>query len=117
MIKGSRTHTLTRCLAVALVAMYAALSLLAASCPADSAEPAEEHHHKGSQPNHGRDMHSLLCAWSCQANPSVETTPSGQTDQPFLPLAGLVPVTFLFVLFSRRGSTPSRAPPAPFLVH
>ena len=117
MIKGSRTRALSRCLAFTLVAMYAALSLLAASCPADSAEPAGEHHHKGGQANHGMAMHSLLCAWSCQANPSVEATPSAQTDQPFLSLAGLVMAAFPFVLFSRRGSTPSRAPPALFRFH
>lgn len=104
---------LSRCLAVTLVAMYAALSLLAASCPAGSAEPAGDHHHHG-QANHGMDMHSLLCAWSCHANPSVEAAPSGQTDQPFLPFAGFVPVAFLLVLSSRQGSTPSRAPPTLF---
>ena len=116
MTKGSRTHAIGRCLAVILVAMYAALSILAASCPADSAEPAGDHHHHG-QANHGMPMHSLLCAWSCQANPSVEATPAGQTDQPFLPLAGLVMAALPYVLLSRRDSTPSRAPPALLRAH
>ena len=110
-VKPPYRLALCRCLAVTLVVMYAALSLLAAACPADAVMAGEDHHHHG-QANHGMAMHSLLCAWSCQANTSVEVTPSGQADQPFLPLAGLVPAAFLSVFVSSRGAIRSRAPPA-----
>src|SRR5574341_1666423 len=100
MTKGSRTLLFSRCLAVALVVMYAVLSLLAASCPADAAVAEGEHHHHG-QTQHGMAMHSLLCAWSCQANPSVEAVVSCEGSRPSLLLFGIVfsaCVTILFFL-------------------
>jgi hypothetical protein len=101
----------SRCLAVVLVVMYAVLSLLAAACPSDAAVAEGAHHHHG-QTQRGAATHSLLCAWSCQANPSVEAAVSCEGSRPPLLLFGFVLSACVTILFFRRGATPSRAPPA-----
>lgn len=52
--------------ALGMVVLYAALAIGAANCLVLHAEQPPAHHHSQSHL-----AHSALCAWACQANPTV----------------------------------------------
>jgi hypothetical protein len=53
-------------LAIGMVVLYAALAIGAANCLLLHAEQPPSHHHSQSHP-----VHSALCAWACQVNPTI----------------------------------------------
>ena len=53
-------------LTIGMVVLYAALAIGAANCLVLHAEQPPAHHH-----SHSHVAHSALCAWACQANPTV----------------------------------------------
>ena len=92
--------------ALAIAALYLTLSVIAVTCLfAHESRSGSAHHHAGGA------MHSPLCAWACDANPTVDLpTPTPQT-QP-LHLLSMLPLTDSSVsslLFQQSGQ--SRAPP------
>lgn len=58
-------------------------------------------------------LHTLLCAWSCQASPSVGAASTTQVNQPVFVLVAVVLLLGLLVAFSRGRRLPARAPPVP----
>ena len=53
-------------LAIVLVVLYTALAIGAANCLVLHRDVPIPHHH-----SHSHVAHSVLCAWACQAGPSV----------------------------------------------
>ncbi|MEP6959151.1 MAG: hypothetical protein ABI980_10525 [Nitrospirota bacterium] len=93
-------------LALAIAALYLALSVSAVTCLlAHESQPRSIHHHTGGA------THSSLCAWACHANPTIDlpaTTPQAQ----LLRLVGMLLLVAMSVSsFLSQQSAQSRAPP------
>jgi hypothetical protein len=80
-------------LAIGMVVLYAALAIGAAQCLVLHAEQASTHHHTQSHL-----AHSALCAWACQANPTI-------TIHAGLPLGVVFAVVALLRLYSATPQT------------
>lgn len=93
-------------LALAMATLYLTLSVSAVACLfAHESRPGSAHHHKGGA------THSSLCAWACDANPTVDLpTPTPQT-QPLQLLSLLLSVDSSVPSFLSQQSNQSRAPP------
>lgn len=102
---------LAQALVLGLVTVYATLSLLAFACPIHVAPTASGHHHHG-QTHHSKGVHTLLCAWACQANPPVALSSLGVQAQPVLLLVGMVVASFLLQPFTQQERIRSRSPPS-----
>jgi hypothetical protein len=93
-------------LAIGMIVLYAALAIGAANCLVLHSEQPTAHHH-----GHSHLAHSALCAWACQANPTViipAVVPSAGTFvvMAMLAFAGTTPPSGIVAAASR-----SRAPP------
>ncbi|MCC6141528.1 MAG: hypothetical protein IT389_13040 [Nitrospira sp.] len=93
-------------LALATAAVYLTLSFSAASCLfSHRTTSSTTHPHSGSQ------AHSSLCAWACQANPTVDLPSIAPQSEPLRAMAWLLLLgAGLFSLVSPQ-SAHSRAPP------
>lgn len=81
-------------LVLALIAVYAVLSVAAVSCLPDAGSPTgQPRHHQHSHHNQNGLTHSPLCAWACQANLSVSLAPSRASLPILLLLIGFLPLT------------------------
>ncbi len=101
-------------LALALIAVYAVLSAAAVSCLSDVGPPiGQAHHHQHSHDNQNSLAHSPLCAWACQANPSVSLAPSGIGGPIFLLLVGFLSLPALSPPAADLRVGRSRSPPVP----
>ncbi len=103
-------------LASALIALYAVLSVAAVACLPDAGPPiGQAHHHPHSHHNQNGLAHSPLCAWACQANPSVSLAPSGVDGPIFLLLVGFLSLTAWLPPATDLRVGRSRSPPLPRL--
>ena len=93
-------------LALALATLYLTLSVSAAACLiAHESQPRAAHHHTGGV------THFSLCAWACQANPTVDLSATTPQPQP-LHLVAMVPlIATSNSPFLSQQSAQSRAPP------
>ena len=103
---GRRPSALT---AIALIAIYAALVLLAAACPSEPDVRGPEHHHHGT--HHDKASHSLLCVWSCQMSSATTLSTVHQLMQPTLLLFGVALLSSFFGSVTIRCLIQTRAPP------
>ncbi|MEW6245535.1 MAG: hypothetical protein AB1555_02370 [Nitrospirota bacterium] len=103
-------------LAPALIMLYAVLSVAAVACLPDAGPPiGQAHHHQHSHHNQNGLAHSPLCAWACQANPSVSLAPSGVGGPIFLLLVGFLSLTSWLPPAADLRAGRSRSPPLPRL--
>ncbi|ULA64151.1 MAG: conserved exported protein of unknown function [Nitrospira sp.] len=93
-------------LAFAMAAVYLTLSFSAASCLfSHQTTSSTTHHHPSSA------AHASLCAWACQANPTVDLLSTAPQTEMLRVIARLVLVaTGLFSLLTQQPAH-SRAPP------
>ncbi|TKB72331.1 MAG: hypothetical protein E8D46_14420 [Nitrospira sp.] len=92
--------------ALVIATLYLTLSVGAVTCLfAHESQPGSAHHHKGGA------THSSLCAWACDANPTVDFSIITPQTQP-LHLVSMLPLVESSVshLLSQQ-SAHSRAPP------
>jgi hypothetical protein len=81
-------------LVLALIAVYAVLSVAAVSCLPDAGSlTGQARHHQHSHHNQNGLTHSPLCAWACQANLSVSLAPCRAGLPIILLLIGFLPLT------------------------
>ena len=97
-------------LAISLILIYLAVGLLAAACPAEPATSPHGHRHAGGS-EHGAMVHSLLCAWSCQAGSALDLGHTYPVSAPLLPVVGLLAVAHRVVFSSIISLVAARAPP------
>lgn len=93
-------------LALAIATLYLTLSVSAMACLfSHESQSRTSHHHTNGV------THSSLCAWVCQANPTVDLSAATPQSQP-LHLVGLLLLGSVVarLLFSQQ-SAQSRAPP------
>jgi hypothetical protein len=93
-------------LALTLAALYLTLSVSAVACLfAHESESRSSHHHTGGT------TQSSLCAWACDANPTVDLPAlTAETQQhPFVAMLPLTESSTSHFLFQQ--SARSRAPP------
>jgi len=92
-------------LAAGMAALYVVLALGAVGCPFLHDQSPASHHHTQSH------VHSALCAWACQVNPTVATVSSAPTVTMLAVVssAGLFEPTL--VADDAATVSPSRAPP------
>jgi hypothetical protein len=99
-------------LVLALIAVYAVLSVASVSCLPDAGSPTgQARHHQHSHHNQNGLTHSPLCAWACQANLSVSLAPSGVGGPIFLLLVGFLSLPALSLPAADLRLGRSRSPP------
>ena len=93
-------------LALAIATLYLALSLSAVACLfAHESESRSSHHHTGGT------TRSSLCAWACDANPTVDLPAPTPQTQPLQFLSMLLSSDSSITSFLSQQSGQSRAPP------
>ena len=93
-------------LALAIATLYLTLSVSAVACLfAHASQPRLAHHHTGGV------THSSLCAWACDASPTVDLPATTLQTQPLRFLAMLLLVATSLSSFLSQQSAQSRAPP------
>lgn len=92
--------------ALTLATLYLTLSVGAVACLFAHESTSRSSHHHTDEPTQ-----SSLCAWACDANPTVDLpTPTPQAQpHPFVAMLPLADSTALYVHFQQ--SAQSRAPP------
>ena len=93
-------------LALTLATLYLALSVSAVACLfAHENQPGSAHHHTGGM------THSSLCAWACDANPTVDLPATTPQTQPFHLVSMLPSVESSVSPLLSQQAAQSRAPP------
>ena len=92
--------------ALVIATLYLTLSVSAVACLfAHKSQPGSAHHHKGGA------THSSLCAWACDANPTVDLPAPTPQTQPLQLLSLLLSDDSSVSSFLSQQSGQSRAPP------
>lgn len=92
--------------ALAIATLYLTLSVSAVACLfAHESQPGSAHHHKGGA------TQSSLCAWACDANPTVDLPALTPQTQPLHLVSMLLSVDSSVSSFLSQQSAQSRAPP------
>ncbi|MDN5942301.1 MAG: hypothetical protein L0H94_10495 [Nitrospira sp.] len=93
-------------LALTLATLYLTLSVSAVTCLfAHESTSRSSHHHTG------ETTQSSLCAWICDANPTVDLPATTPQAQPLLLVTLLLLVGAIMPSFLSQQSARSRAPP------
>ena len=93
---------------LAIATLYLTLSVGAVACLfAHESEPRSSHHHTGGT------TQSSLCAWSCDANPTVDLPAPTPQTQPLHLVSMLLSVDSSVPSLLSQQSAQSRAPPQP----
>jgi hypothetical protein len=93
-------------LALAIATIYLTLSVSALACLfAHESESRSAHHHTGGA------TQSSLCAWACDANPTVDLPAPTPQTQPLHLVSMLLSVDSSVSSFLSQQSAQSRAPP------
>jgi hypothetical protein len=93
---------------LAIATLYLTLSVGAVACLfAHESESRSSHHHTGGT------TQSSLCAWACDANPTVDLPTLTPQTQPLHLVSTLLSVDSSVSSFLSQQSAQSRAPPQP----
>lgn len=91
---------------LAIATLYLTLSVSAVACLfAHESEPRSSHHHTGGM------TQSSLCAWACNASPTVDLPATAPQTQPLHLVSTLLFVDSSAPSFLSQQSAQSRAPP------
>ena len=98
-----------RVIAAGLVLLYFALNVATTTCSFEIIQhPDGRRQHAG---HHNNSVHSSLCAWACQSNPSVPLVSAGVEHCFLLLLVGFVTIVTLLQLTRQPLFLPARSPP------